>query len=335
MSLLRTSESSSSSNSPWDSQDDCCDQFTFEDISSAVEYFSAEESSDYSIEAFCGLYESPTYSNVELRVSEHDLNSSLLNTPFQDFNLPLESGKHQHCQDIVDHFSSVFSHLPAFQGQNTPLFGPSPMSTKSQTSPPVLDILLAFSCSQFEQQHGVQNEETSLYFHSRGLQGLIQLLDNIWEGNAEEILCTIMLLVYYEIASVPLLKLSDVILTVKQLVRPSDAKVVDDHLGAAIMILNSQFIPSTPATSLLKRVRLSTSRPYLSLIIADVLFLRCYRGPYTRPTSAIFTSANGPPILNCGRLQNSVFPSWDGRHSSWHLLKLLADNAPHGKTALI
>ncbi|PMD28880.1 hypothetical protein L207DRAFT_539298 [Hyaloscypha variabilis F] len=236
MSLLRTSESSSSSNSPWDSQDDCCDQFTFEDISSAVEYFSAEESSDYSIEAFCGLYESPTYSNVELRVSEHDLNSSLLNTPFHDFNLPLESGKHQHCQDVVDHFSSVFSHLPAFQDQNTPLFGPSSMSTKPQTIPPVLDILLAFSCSQFEQQHGVQNEETSLYFHSRALQGLIQLLDNIWEGNAEEILCTIMLLVYYEI-----------------LVRPSDAKVVDDHLGAAIMILNSQFIPSTPETSLLKR----------------------------------------------------------------------------------
>jgi hypothetical protein len=259
----------------------------------------------------------------------------LLNTPFEDFNLPLDSRKHQHCQDVVDHFSSVFSHLPAFQGQNTPRFGSSSISTKPQTTPPVLEILLAFSCSQFEQQHGVQNEETSLYFHSRALQGLIELLDNIWEGNAEEILCTIMLLVYYEIVSVTLLKPSDVILTVKQLVRPSDAKVVDDHLGAAIMILNSQFIPSTPATSLLKRVSLSTSRLYSALIIADVLFLRCYRGPYIRPTSAIFPSANGPPILNCGRLPNSVFPSWDGRHSSWYLLKLLADNAPNGKTALI
>lgn len=77
------------------------------------------------------------------------------------------------------------------------------MSPKSQASSPVLGILLAFSCSQFE-QHGVQNEERPLYFHHKALQGLIKLLDNLWEGNAEEILSTIMLLVYYEIVSAPL-----------------------------------------------------------------------------------------------------------------------------------
>jgi Fungal specific transcription factor domain len=131
------------------------------------------------------------------------LNFSLLNTLFPDFSLPTGSAKHRHRQDLVDHFRSIFSHLPALQDQNAPLFRQSSMSPTPQASSPVLDILLAFSCSQFE-EHGIQNEETSLYFHNKALQGLIKLLDNLWEGNAEEILSTIMLLVYYEIVSAPL-----------------------------------------------------------------------------------------------------------------------------------
>jgi hypothetical protein len=197
-SVSRESESPSSINSHWDHQEDYCDQFVAQKNKSTSVYLSTEESRDYSIDALWNPDESPTHSNDEWRTLEQDLNFSLLNTPLSGMSLPFESANNRYSQDFVDHFRTVFSHLPALQDQNVPLFRQSSMSPTSQASSPVQDILLAFSCFQFE-EHGVQNEKTSLYFHNKALQGLIKLLDNLWEGNAEEILSTIMLLVYYEI----------------------------------------------------------------------------------------------------------------------------------------
>lgn len=70
----------------------------------------------------------------------------------------------------------------------------------SQASSPVVDILLGFSSSQLDCR-GIQNEERSLYFHNRALQELAKLIDGFKEAAKEEVLSTILLLLYYEVVS--------------------------------------------------------------------------------------------------------------------------------------
>ena len=67
-------------------------------------------------------------------------------------------------------------------------------------SPPVLDVLLAFSSSHLEHR-GIQDEGKSLHLYNKALQGLGRLIDNFDKANKEEVLSTIMLLVYYEVVS--------------------------------------------------------------------------------------------------------------------------------------
>jgi hypothetical protein len=103
---------------------------------------------------------------------------------------------HDHRQGLMDHFSKVLSNLiifNPFRQLTLPL---------AHASSPILDALLAFSSSYLEHR-GLEDEETSLYFHNKALHGLTNLIDPMKEANRETVLGTIMLLLYYEVVRVP------------------------------------------------------------------------------------------------------------------------------------
>ncbi|RAL67677.1 hypothetical protein DID88_008419 [Monilinia fructigena] len=68
----------------------------------------------------------------------------------------------------------------------------------SHASLPVMNAMFALSSAHMEYR-GVENEEKSLDFHNKALQGLAKLIQQNDRANREEILSAIMLLVYYEV----------------------------------------------------------------------------------------------------------------------------------------
>jgi hypothetical protein len=64
-----------------------------------------------------------------------------------------------------------------------------------------MNAIYALSCAHLEYR-GVENEEKSLDFHNKALQGLAQLIDQKEQASREEVLGAIMLLVYYEVVSI-------------------------------------------------------------------------------------------------------------------------------------
>ena len=63
-----------------------------------------------------------------------------------------------------------------------------------------MNAIFALSSAHLEYR-GIENEEKSLDFHNRALQGLAQLIEQNEQANREEVLGAIMLLVYYEVVS--------------------------------------------------------------------------------------------------------------------------------------
>lgn len=63
-----------------------------------------------------------------------------------------------------------------------------------------MNAIFALSSAHLEYR-GIENEEKSLDFHNRALQGLAQLIEQNQHANREEVLGAIMLLVYYEVVS--------------------------------------------------------------------------------------------------------------------------------------
>jgi hypothetical protein len=51
------------------------------------------------------------------------------------------------------------------------------------------------------EHRGIENEEKSLDFHNRALQGLAKLIEQNDQRYKEEVLSAIMLLVYYEVVN--------------------------------------------------------------------------------------------------------------------------------------
>jgi hypothetical protein len=127
-----------------------------------------------------------------------NLNLQLLDSDSLVF---MEFAEHQHRRALVDHFCNILSHLLVFRDDTGNPFRQLIVPI-SQASSPVLDVLLAFSSSHLEHKT-IQNEEQSLYFHNKALQGLAKLIDDFEESNKEEILSAIVLLVYYEVVSGP------------------------------------------------------------------------------------------------------------------------------------
>jgi len=63
-----------------------------------------------------------------------------------------------------------------------------------------MNAIYALASAHLEYR-GVENGEKSLCFQNQAIQGLAQLLEDDYHVNRNELLATIMLLVYYEVVS--------------------------------------------------------------------------------------------------------------------------------------
>jgi hypothetical protein len=98
---------------------------------------------------------------------------------------------------LVDHFCNVLSHLIVFKEDTGNPFRQLVLPLSHACSP-VMNAIFALSSAHLEYK-GIENEEKSLDFHNKALQGLAQLIEQNDPANREEVLGAIMLLVYYEV----------------------------------------------------------------------------------------------------------------------------------------
>lgn len=124
-------------------------------------------------------------------------------SPLLQFTTPsyFEFSERRNRRALIDHFCNVLSHLIVFKEDTGNPFRQLllPLSLSASSSP-ILNAIYALSSAHLE-YGGVENEERSLDFHSRALQGLAKLIDQNEKANRDEILGAIMLLVYYEVVS--------------------------------------------------------------------------------------------------------------------------------------
>ena len=101
---------------------------------------------------------------------------------------------------LVDHFCNVLSHLIVFKEDTGNPFRQLVLPLSHACSP-VMNAIFALSSAHLEYR-GIENEEKSLDFHNRALQGLAKLIEQNDPATREEVLGAIMLLVYYEVVSI-------------------------------------------------------------------------------------------------------------------------------------
>ncbi|KAI9795287.1 MAG: hypothetical protein M1833_007259 [Piccolia ochrophora] len=133
---------------------------------------------------------------------------------------------------LIDHFANVVCHLLVFKEDNGNPFQQYilPMATRS---PPVMNAIYGLSAAHMEHR-GLENEEKSLDFHSRTLQGLAHLI-NDQRTSRDEVLAVIMLLVYYEI------------------VRGGSQVVLQSHMKGALSIMRARRIAHAPTAAFLEK----------------------------------------------------------------------------------
>lgn len=129
-------------------------------------------------------------------------------SPLHEFSAPqfMEFTESKNRRVLIDHFCNVLSHLIVLKEDDGNPFRKL-LLPLSYSSSPVLNAIYALSSAHLEYR-GVQNEEKSLGFHNKALQGLTVLIDQNNHANREEVLAAIILLVYYEVVSVDILFLA-------------------------------------------------------------------------------------------------------------------------------
>jgi hypothetical protein len=122
-------------------------------------------------------------------------------SPLQEFGAPnfMEFTEKKNRRALIDHFCNVLSHLIVFKEDTGNPFRQLVLPLSHACSP-VLNAIFALSSAHLEYR-GVENQEKSLDFHNRALQGLAKLIDQNDPASREEVLGAIMLLVYYEVVS--------------------------------------------------------------------------------------------------------------------------------------
>lgn len=122
-------------------------------------------------------------------------------SPLLEFSAPayMEFSDKNNRRALVDHFCNVLSHLIVFKEDTGNAFRQLVLPL-SYDSSPVMNAIFALSSAHLEYR-GIENEEKSLTFHNRALQGLAQLINQNDQDRREEVLGAIMLLVYYEVVS--------------------------------------------------------------------------------------------------------------------------------------
>lgn len=123
-------------------------------------------------------------------------------SPLLEFTAPvfIEFTEKKNRRALVDHFCNVLSHLIVFKDFIGNPFRQLVLPL-SHASSPVMNAILALSSAHLEYR-GIENDEKSLHFHNKALQGLAMLIEQNEQANKEEVLGAIMLLVYYEVVSI-------------------------------------------------------------------------------------------------------------------------------------
>ncbi|KAJ0314961.1 hypothetical protein COL5a_012166 [Colletotrichum fioriniae] len=137
---------------------------------------------------------------------------------------------------LVDHFTNVMSHLIVLR--ETEAGNPFqqlvlPLCHRSKT---VTNAIYALASAHLENRGCGHTEEKAVYFHNQAIQGLARLIELGGEANKNELLATIMLLVYYEV-----------------LVQQGRSNIVDGHLKGAIAIMSGSSDNTDPTTAFLER----------------------------------------------------------------------------------
>ena len=116
-----------------------------------------------------------------------------------DFSIPAfsEFTTRESRRGLLDHFCNVLSHLIVFKEDSGNPFRQLVLPL-AQKSPPLLNAIYAISSAHLEHR-GLQVEERALDLHSKALQGLANLIAHKDEGNRDEVLAVIILLLYYEV----------------------------------------------------------------------------------------------------------------------------------------
>lgn len=146
-------------------------------------------------------------STVSVSTSGYSINSPSLaliapvpaQSPRLEFCAPAfaEFSDRSNRRALVDHFCNVLSHLIVFREERGNPFQQLvlPLSQGSQS---VMNAIYALASAHLEYR-GVENDEKSVYFHNKSIQGLARLIEQGAGVNQNELLATIMLLVYYEV----------------------------------------------------------------------------------------------------------------------------------------
>lgn len=175
-------------------------------------------------------------------------------SPLLEFSAPvfMEFTEKKNRRALVDHFCNVLSHLIVFKEDTGNPFRQLVLPL-SHASSPVMNAIFALSSAHLEYR-GIENEEKSLYFHNRALQGLAQLIDQNEQANREEVLGAIMLLVYYEVVSTPFEEFGELATYENQLVQRGNSSIVNGHLKGAMTVMKSGPQVATPTSLFLERV---------------------------------------------------------------------------------
>ncbi|KAL6357360.1 hypothetical protein LRP88_07519 [Fusarium phalaenopsidis] len=134
---------------------------------------------------------------------------------------------------LVDHFCNVLSHLIVFREERGNPFQQLVLPL-CQDSQAVTNAVFALASAHLEYR-GVTNDEKSVYFHNKAIQGLARLIQKGAGVNRNELLAAIMLLVYYE------------------LVQKGRSNIVDGHLKGAMTIMSHNETATDPTGIFLER----------------------------------------------------------------------------------
>ena len=116
-----------------------------------------------------------------------------------DFGVPAysEYTNRESQRGLLDHFCNVLSHLIVFKEDSGNPFRQMVLPM-AQKSPALLNAIYAISSAHLEHR-GLHVEERALDLHSKALQGLASLIVHKDEGNRDEVLAVIILMLYYEV----------------------------------------------------------------------------------------------------------------------------------------
>ncbi|TDZ31693.1 L-arabinose-responsive transcription regulator ARA1 [Colletotrichum sidae] len=159
-------------------------------------------------------------------------------SPRLEFLLPIfsEFSDRPNRRALVDHFANVMSHLIVLRETQAGNPFQQLVLPLCHTSPTVTNAIYALASAHLENRGCGHTEEKAVYFHNQAIQGLARFIEMGGNANKNELLATIMLLVYYEV-----------------LVQQGRSNIVDGHLKGAIAIMNGNDDNSNPTTAFLER----------------------------------------------------------------------------------